>query len=721
MNTKLALYIGEPGDQLIFSEESRVDQFKDETVSLTQTIQNVKDIKKIFTEFTKTFSLPASKKNNKIFKHYYNFEIVNGFDARVKVDAKLVLNDTPFKFGKVALTGVQLKKGVPYAYNVVFYGNTVDLKDILGDTQLSSLEQLSLLYDTEYSYDEVLLKLDAGLNDNLICPLISHTDRLYYESVNTAALGDKNGNLYFNAAFNDNGVDYRQLKYAIRLQAIIDAIEYQFPIEFSSDFFNDSSNTDFHNLFMWLHRKKGGVESTAEVVQNWTTVVDLVQTSCNYPNGGCPPNAIAVNGTVEIYPNTLAVLNTTNVTFTPIGSTEYSARVIRNGNSADVVAQFNNLTGTQFLGNVYGTGTPWPTNNSYTVQVLSNDPAAQITFAANGINFFVAFTTFDGGIGQATHNFKNQFSITTSDVIEFNITAQIPQMKIIDFLTALFSMWNLTAYIDDDGIIVVQELDEYYASAPQNPIVIDEYVDVTTSAVDVALPFRRINFSFSGLGTFLVKQYQQLFNSQFGALAYSNNQFFDAPQETYSIEVPFEHVQYERLFDRDGGAATTIQYGYFVDDNREPYYGEPLVFYGVKRTSSAPGTTRIGIRESVGSIGSTKNYWIPMNTKALNSSTSKRQINFQQQLSEYKAFADGDDAQLFTDTLFETQYKSYIQEVFNPQVRLTKLSLVLPYNVFKSLKLNQKVSWRQTEYKINSLTTDLTSGKSTIELLNIYE
>ncbi len=110
-----------------------------------------------------------------------------------------------------------------------------------------------------------------------------------------------------------------------------------------------------------------------------------------------------------------------------------------------------------------------------------------------------------------------------------------------------------------------------------------------------------------------------------------------------------------------------------------------------------------------------------MNTKALNSSTSKRQINFQQQLSEYKAFADGDDAQLFTDTLFETQYKSYIQEVFNPQVRLTKLSLVLPYNVFKSLKLNQKVSWRQTEYKINSLTTDLTSGKSTIELLNIYE
>ena len=35
--------------------------FKDESVSITQSIQNVKDIAKVFTEFTKTFTLPASK------------------------------------------------------------------------------------------------------------------------------------------------------------------------------------------------------------------------------------------------------------------------------------------------------------------------------------------------------------------------------------------------------------------------------------------------------------------------------------------------------------------------------------------------------------------------------------------------------------------------------------------------------------------------------------
>ena len=49
----------------------RVDMFKDESVSITQTIQDARDIGSVFTDFTRTFSLPASQTNNKIFKHYY--------------------------------------------------------------------------------------------------------------------------------------------------------------------------------------------------------------------------------------------------------------------------------------------------------------------------------------------------------------------------------------------------------------------------------------------------------------------------------------------------------------------------------------------------------------------------------------------------------------------------------------------------------------------------
>ena len=62
----------------LYIESDRLDLFSDEVVSLTQTIQNVKQIDKIFTAFSKTFSVPASSNNNKIFKHYYNFNITGG-------------------------------------------------------------------------------------------------------------------------------------------------------------------------------------------------------------------------------------------------------------------------------------------------------------------------------------------------------------------------------------------------------------------------------------------------------------------------------------------------------------------------------------------------------------------------------------------------------------------------------------------------------------------
>ena len=42
-----------------------VDLMEEELITLTQVIQDVKDIDKIFTDFSRTFNLPASKTNKK--------------------------------------------------------------------------------------------------------------------------------------------------------------------------------------------------------------------------------------------------------------------------------------------------------------------------------------------------------------------------------------------------------------------------------------------------------------------------------------------------------------------------------------------------------------------------------------------------------------------------------------------------------------------------------
>ena len=463
MQQKLILYIGNKGSLGVYTEADRVDQFKDESVSFTQTIQNVKDIKKIFTEFTKTFALPASPRNNKLFKHYYNFDISDNsaFDARVKVGASLELNDILFKTGKIALTGVELKNNVPHTYKVTFYGNTVDLKDILGDAQLSFLEDLES-ENQVYSYTQIRAGMSAANNADIIVPLITHTDRLFYYQNGF----DENGNVWPDTSNNQAGAFWEQFKYAIRLSRIIDAIQVQYPITFSNDFFNNTSNTDFHNLFMWLHRKKGGVTPTNQVDRVWTRVTDLPQTSCS--TTPCDVNATSENGVITVSTLPLYNLKTTTFSLNPTTSDEYSARVIMIAANGDqsIVGSFNNLQNQQFIGNI-NEQPPGPFNDNaqYIIEVAPTDPTVTINFATNQVAVTIGVRAGFGlpNFGDyETQQFKNSNgAFFTSTTLEFNIQEQIPKMKIIDFLTGIFQMFNLTAYVEND-IIVVQPLDDFY-------------------------------------------------------------------------------------------------------------------------------------------------------------------------------------------------------------------------------------------------------------------
>ena len=72
-------------DVSIYIEGQRLDLFKDESVNIKSSVKDINDISKIYTDFSKSFSVPASKGNNSIFKHYYNADITGGYDARTSI------------------------------------------------------------------------------------------------------------------------------------------------------------------------------------------------------------------------------------------------------------------------------------------------------------------------------------------------------------------------------------------------------------------------------------------------------------------------------------------------------------------------------------------------------------------------------------------------------------------------------------------------------------
>jgi len=689
---KLQLYIG----------GERIDLFADETVSMTQSIQNIKDIEKVFTEFTQPFTVPASSSNNKIFKHYYNFNIANGFDARQKASASIELNFIPFKTGFIQLTGVELKKNLPYAYKITFFGNTINLKDILGESELSSLTFPNSL-NLEYNYTNIESKMTNGLQ-SIIAPLITHTQRLFYNSHSSAH--NTAGNLYYHSTNATNGVLWSDLKYAIRLYEIIQAIETTYPsIDFSTDFFS-TSNSTFYNLYMWLHRKSGTVAPEEQTTTNWVQVDAWSQAN----TGG---TIIGRAGANIIIDTTLAFKGIIEgaLSITPEqADVKYDIRILRNGQT--YFEKFNQedvFTLTQ----LFPSGT-------YTIELNS---AETLEFTQGNIEF-----TFTGDTDTSPQvPFTNV--LTNSNVIDslsselyFVIAQQIPEMRIIDFITGLFKMFNLTAYVDGSGTIVVRTLDSYYADRVNNSsggnFDINKYLDITKSTVDVALPFRQINFKYKGTKTFLANQYGESNNIGWGELRYTQDgQDFDAPNKEYILEAPFEHMMFERLSDQNASpvvfGSTTIQYGFFVDSNQQPYFGEPLIFYAVNATAQPPNPVTPIYLKSASNAGASENaYIIPSNSLSLSSSTSTKNLNYSLEINEYT----GDST--FTGTLFEEEYKTYISDVFSARRRITKVSAFMPLKVLYDLQMNDYMTIGQQSYKINSITTDLTNGKSSLELLN---
>lgn len=682
----------------LYIEGNRMDMFKDESVSLTQTIQNVKDIAKVFTNFTKTFSLPASKGNNKVFEHYYNYDIVDGFDARVKKNSTIELNYLPFEKGKIKLEGVDMKNNKPYAYRITFFGNTVDLKDVLGDDTLQALGWLDN-FKKPYSSAGIYTGLVSGYDITvdsisytkaLIAPLITHTTRLYYDSVNhTAEYPDPaGGNLYVDTEGHHHGVYYGELKYALRLHLIIKAIEEQYSeIEFTTDFFN-TSNDAYYGLYMWLHRKKGDVNDPNQVLQ--------FEEYVEFGLDSTMTNVIAAGEEITVTGHTTGNKLTTTLIIRPNSAetSRYEVEVTRDGSTfATGSAENGDLQLDMQL-----------PNGTYKVLLKVTE---EFVFGETGVENAVEWE-FSDLLVPESHTFNvTQFTVPAE--FEFLPTKQIPTMKVIDFLTGVFKMFNLTAFVQDDGKIKVQTLDSFYSGGTNYDI--SEYVDIDSSQVNIALPYREIQFQYKGLGTKLALQHEQLSNSGigWGTLEYNAESGVNLDGGIYTVEAPFEHMKFERLRDGNSTTNTTIQVGWCVDDNDDAYIGEPILFYPIYQQNQ--DEIRFLTGETTGQQ-TINDYYIPSNSYALSSATSAININFNAEFNEWTSDAT------FTDTLFDDYYTTYITDVFSVKRRLSKYKAFLPLKILRNYTLADRFVVNNRSYKINSITTNLGTGESEVELLN---
>ena len=657
-------------------EGEEVELFQDETISINDTIQNVRDISKVFTTFSKQFNLPASKTNNKIFKHYYNYDIVDGFDARFKVDAAIKLNGADWRKGKLRLNSVSLKDNVAYSYKVVFFGETVSLSDILKDDDISDLDLSA--YDHSYDIDTVYNGLVTGLTTagatsalrDVVYPLTSSTDRYIYDRGSVGTLLEDTTNLYTNDGTGSNayGIDYTQLTPAIKLKHIITAITAKYPdLVFSNDFFND---TDFTELYLLLQREKGGIFAGTE---EQSTVIKW--------------NEWVYGGTIVdnfINPLTTSVVSEWDVHFqvmtTDTGSYDL---IVKDKISGSILAQSNGLTGNNIISIVHNTGTIEPE-----LIVSTSNPTDFNTFTP-----LMQLIGSDPSLGNYVTSPASRTIIS-----EIIIGQQIPKMKVIDFITSIWKMFNLTAYVED-GVIITKTLDNYYSSG--NTYDITKYVDVNKSNINRALLFSEIDYKFKEPKTFLIKNRNERLNEEFGNLDFAGGEKFDGG--SYNVDVGFGKLMYERLNDKDDDSQTDIMYGWLADEKQEPVLVNPLIFYNDNRDSSA---NDLGFIDK----GIIDNYNSSNNVKEDETQT----INFNAELDEW-TLATNDNS------LFNNFHTNYISNLFDVKTRIHRLTAYLPLSVLLNYELNDVFVVAGKEYNINNINTDLQTRESKLELINKYE
>lgn len=657
--------------QLYISGE-RVDLFNDESITVTDTIQNVRDISNLFVPFSQSFNVPASKVNNKIFKHYYNTDISVGFDGQRMVDAEIYLNNVLWKKGNIKLESVDLRDESPYSYNITFYGSTIQLKEIFGEDQLSDLSYLSnyeFIYNAtnirDYLKDNDMSFL--GDSNAMVIPLISCKTQLYYDSSSHDVEywdGDKinpdGGNLYYHTGLGHmHGVYWKEIKPAIRLHLIIDAIEREYGITFTSDsFIKDTTNDQWYELYMWLHRNKGFIPPKTIHTQLYSSFT---------------PDSTSVSG-FDLYAD-----------YAEVTTSGYSSLI-----------EISNLTSSTFTVDVRLDGV------SIRKQTFEETTFGSFSFISLDTGIYEIYITGLEGV-----DFKvnwtvdsNLFTSAFETILtnqKFIVSDQIPEMKVIDFMTGLFRMFNLVAYVQNDGEIRVIPLQDYYDEGNDRDIT--EFINTNERSVSPTQLFREIKLEYEGRGTQLANLFEEENIKGWGTEWYLSEN--DKIGDSVKITIPFEHMQFLRL------DSTDIQVGWFVDSSDAEYYGKPLLFYPHYVSSG----TSISFLEDETTKTELTSYVIPTNQVDI-TAVDDDSNHFSVELSEY-------DESYLRGSLYANYYDDYITSLLDGAARLIRVKANLPLSFLLQYSLADRLIIKGTYYRINSIRTNLQTGVSELEIINL--
>jgi len=721
----------------IYINDLRLDLFDDEEISINLSVQNIQDISKVFTDFTQSFTVPATAWNNAIFSHYYRTDVdsstitkntfLNGnslflsyqfrvlkdggrveagaccadaldelggsyssvttatsFDGRLRQSARIEINSLPFRTGVIQIENVQLKGTEPYAYSITFYGDVVNMTDLFGDDYLYDLDFSE--YNFDYTDDKIYDRLITDTYDPLFIPLMSPVQNWFYNSSSSA---HDDNNIAYHTTNDPHGIHYYEFKPALKVWAVLDAIEAKYGITFTGSFIAAAPFTD---LSIWLHRAEGYLFANGNDIE-WT----LINYTRNTGSG--------------------SDFNLATDTWTSPADNDYRFSVtMENVNVNYELGIFvdGQLEATRKVNAHPSTSvtTTWDLYISVNADVqLYIRPQAPTSLTFTSTNYDCYLLDRETGV-PSDQEFEVDQTASQTVSFQLSITDLMPEIKVKDFLAGIVKMYNMVIVPSSPTSFLLQPLEDWYASGTD--VNYQTYFDITEYAVNRPSLYREIEFKYQETEQILGAQYRNTNNTGFGDL----RAFFTFDGEEFLVEVPFECPLFERLTDQDTSTLTNVLVyksitNELADDgvNFKPYLGQPILFYAkfgldlsaspVNFTNSDDSTNRI-----------VEECWYANVSNSYTSVALSNSICFGADIDPYHL-------QSVSKSLYYNYWTNYITDLYNSKRRVFQLDAVLPVGKILTLDLKNGIVWNNNKYIVNNVKVNMTTGKATFELLNV--
>jgi|TARA_R100000482_G_scaffold123506_1_gene73621 hypothetical protein len=420
-----------------------LDLFGNENINITLQVDDVRDIESKNASYSKDFNIPATKRNNKFFEHYYNLDryTLNFSPYRI-VKAFLYSEDVLVLEGYLRLLNV-VDKDTEITYNVVLFNDVANIIETLADKTIKDLDFTDIIH--EFTVNNIL---NSWTDTGVTLTAGGTSNDVFYPIINDGQM------TILDIEANNIGLFNRHKNYVLnlRLKYVIDKIFDLAGFSYDSNFFDSSY---FSKIYF-----DTGIESTELDAVGDTLTCDGV------PPVGAQALSLGGNTSVSWTNESGDVNNAFNVgtgTFTApfdtmanfVMTIAIQPLVFPAIGTVDLVGLYTPSGGAQEI--VY--------LDSAFVYIQGNDA---VTFNCNfdmGVNDTMSFQIHAeyNGLFAIPDGSSASLSITTNPqqpTLQV-INSDIGEIKLADILTDVFKIFNLTLESVQNNVLKIETYDNY--------------------------------------------------------------------------------------------------------------------------------------------------------------------------------------------------------------------------------------------------------------------